>query len=1320
MPRTVILPGGIIVKNVPDDVTDEEVKEKFLKKEPPKEVEAKQEAVEEKEPHVEEQEVKERPSVRNRKRSNSGGSSVPPEDRLGYHPLEKAVKLARGIGGTVKGFYDEAERIVHGGVIAPLTSAAVGLTSFSKTPEEKAQKLAMITASLNSLFDKNADDTPLYEPDVKTNRVDSEVPKTLAGKIAPYLVVGTKSISAANTLTKGAGLISTIAKTTLGSGITEQLLTNPYDENLFDAIKHLLGPEQQNALLDYFASEEDDSELERRLSLAFQDATLVGAISTIPVFTRLAGTTLGGAHKLLKGPTTAVKDDEAGKMFLRMMKRIKARPRKTLTKANPGAMPNVPVGLDTPANIAEIARVGGEGTKFVGKLTKFLTKGRQIFRSSGYLPQQHFELLNGAVASQRATMQRAENLAIKLDSLIRLQASNLTPEEFLQYGWKAKAGAGWGPTKVAADQIDKVSSLVNLALRGGDEGKVALKSLSKPLQEHVKQARELIDSLTNELVDNPMVTKSLRDTLITNQGEYLRRSYKAFTDPNYVPTTEVFEEAQEELAKRLVKSRAKDYVNITTLDEGRKAAKFILDNLLDKKTVSDFSVFTNRALRINEAVLKRKKDLTPTIRKFLGEELDPAINIVRTVEGMTDIIYKSRWYEQMYKLGNNKWLFPAGRPTGIYNTEIKGTNSLLDGMMTTREMAKVFAGRQAFTGDLLNGSVWRAYGFLKGVSQKAKTVYSHPTHMKNFIGGFGFRAANGYLPFSKNSVKAWEAVKNQITQGGDEAAERLYNEMLDLGIINTNTRIGEFRQLIDEAYSAASNGIEKPNKLTNWILGLQRSSEVIPKETSLWSRVPDKIYQGTDDYFKINTYFDYLDTLKKAYPDSQEGILKRMAADVTRNVIPNYDLVPNAIKELRKAPFSNFAGFNAEVVRTSYNIVKLGIHEIMTGNPVLIERGMNRLVGLTTVTAGGIAAAAKVSQRLVGFDTDEQQAAVAEITDRPYSENPTTFLKRDEEGEIYFLDVSSINPYTYLMKPIENSLHEIMEGKLSEQAVDEMLRDAVWAFSKAALSPFLEESIASKPFLSLGRAFIVDGRGVSGQVIYQPGMSYPDTGMAIAKTIAEAFVPGSLTALDRMVEAELEAPREPLGLPRDRLSELENNLSGMRWQPLRIPETLAFAVGDFISQRNKTLKLAPGYADSPQKILERYRRINKEYYDIQARLYKKADAARALGMDLSEIYSIFEKEGLSGEETRWLLSGMYRPPIDLQDTMFKSFEKVFNEKRRDSRGFSMTWEKLQEELARDNAAMRGVSLETFAEEENQHRDMDSREDAIEILKQGRR
>jgi len=73
----------------------------------------------------------------------------------------------------------------------------------------------------------------------------------------------------------------------------------------------------------------------------------------------------------------------------------------------------------------------------------------------------------------------------------------------------------------------------------------------------------------------------------------------------------------------------------------------------------------------------------------------------------------------------------------------------------------------------------------KATSQIAKTILSPVTHMRNFISAGAFATANGIVPFAdKEAIKmAYQALQTPLK--GTRVQNALYDELLELGVVNT-------------------------------------------------------------------------------------------------------------------------------------------------------------------------------------------------------------------------------------------------------------------------------------------------------------------------------------------------------------------------------------------------------------------------------------------------------------------------------------------------------------------------------------------------------
>ena len=87
----------------------------------------------------------------------------------------------------------------------------------------------------------------------------------------------------------------------------------------------------------------------------------------------------------------------------------------------------------------------------------------------------------------------------------------------------------------------------------------------------------------------------------------------------------------------------------------------------------------------------------------------------------------------------------------------------------------------------------------KGMSQMAKTILAPFTHARNFLSATAFAAANGILPYGSTAdVKAaWRAL--QVAGPGTRRSNEFYQELLELGVVNSNVQLKQVTDLLQDA-----------------------------------------------------------------------------------------------------------------------------------------------------------------------------------------------------------------------------------------------------------------------------------------------------------------------------------------------------------------------------------------------------------------------------------------------------------------------------------------------------------------------------------------
>jgi hypothetical protein len=577
--------------------------------------------------------------------------------------------------------------------------------------------------------------------------------------------------------------------------------------------------------------------------------------------------------------------------------------------------------------------------------------------------------------------------------------------------------------------------------------------LKLSLFDGAKEARDAIDGLSDgvqKLVNDNFVNQKVKENVTKiigdNKGFYGIRLYRAFKDKDYAPTID----QQNNAAKELMRSTEILGPNLSIKNE--EEARTILANMLK-------SGFTNQKMNprslveedtlsgVSQGILKpRTLDNLPAVRDFLGEytgakdvigRLDPEkirirdlpeqelglkTKIVETVDVLAKQIAKSNHYKNLVDYndrlraeGKNGFLFdeiPANAPLGSYTSiGIDSTTGKLS--KDARERFGPLAGKYVKTEhlgafenipryfDMSNAlPLYSTFLGLKGTSQIAKTVYSPITQVRNATTAAFYALMNGNIGNAQALAEAVSTVLSSINQRSKsfgktkltpEDIKDQYKEYIDLGVVNTNAKIGEFEALLNDAVDS-----------TQYMPGLAKKG--FKKAQNLQNGFAAKLYQGSDDVWKIYSYQMELGKLKKVFDvnpnasiavsdprnftefgsvikrgegltDAQfEQALRREAAEIVKDTVPNYARVPEFIKRLRQLPFGNFIAFPAEIIRTSGNVLNRSIKEIASESPEVRSIGMKRLVGMMSVNAAIPGTLAVGAGLLTGADNDQIQA----------------------------------------------------------------------------------------------------------------------------------------------------------------------------------------------------------------------------------------------------------------------------------------------------------------------------------------------------------
>ena len=598
-----------------------------------------------------------------------------------------------------------------------------------------------------------------------------------------------------------------------------------------------------------------------------------------------------------------------------------------------------------------------------------------------------------------------------------------------------------------------------------------------------------------------------------------------------------------------------------------------------------------------------------------------------------------------------KYIFEG--KSGVFDTQIQGTGSSLDGKFTTKDMARAVNNLEdthllwgAFSKGLKNQEVVRYFSGVKGFNQQMRTVYDHTTHLRNALGGFQFGLANGLNPISKGRTN-FNVLHNEVTKGGNKVFDNFYEKLQGLGIINTSVRAGEARALLNIA--AESNPARFASRLG------EHSKKYSGANTAhkYFVKRPEDIYMATDDFFKMNAFVNELEVLKKARPRASLDVLEKEAAEIIKQTFPNYDRVFKGVKALRELPVGNFVSFPAEILRTGFNITRQGFKEITSGNKALMARGTKRLTGFATTNLGYYAVGA-AGWSTLGLSTRENEAL--NTLNEGFSDSDKSYARIGDDMLVQ--DNNHVMAYAALMEPVMEALRKTNKGIELGESDAVALRQGVLSGMRILTKPFTDEAMLTTALWDLGSALKSDRNATSkGKQLWTDDSNMVE---GMFTHVINSFAPGVFLDVKKLREAINEVPNPTTGLKRSIPARLLEFGTGLNFRKFTPQNQFTYKVRDYIGDVNfKTTKAKVKFDKEGSDFFEEYTIEQSKRFKASQELYRHIGAMADLGYDNRVISNILKDNGVSSFNERLsLLQGKFVPREISADDKFNMRTKM--------------------------------------------------------------
>ena len=760
--------------------------------------------------------------------------------------------------------------------------------------------------------------------------------------------------------------------------------------------------------------------------------------------------------------------------------------------------------------------------------------------------------------------------------------------------------------------VENVVEYLKGAIGGKGAGGRLLNQLPKNLREPSLKIYKALRTLREEAKIILKDEQHAYDDLLNKVKEHFNISYRAFRNPRYRPSREVRQGAISELTKVI-----KEQMPELTETQAKGRAKATVNDILELVGTSK-----GNSLELLEAVASKLPDNFPVarpgevlpdvIKKLLGGPKDARTMLMDVVTGLSESIWKHHLHDTMYRTGVGRWIFDNANalidkgisnrtlveisPTDIVgkNTMFKiGENAMISNPKTgkkvfvTPEMKKALIDDSLWSDGLLKVPVYREFLMLKAGSQYSKTVLSLMTQVRNVTSAFMFPMANGHIGGGASYIDAYRQIVRDLfgrTGGIDSRKlDELGAELERVGILNSSvmirdmkdmfraiadtTPMGEFRIIDDDAFMKFLTESPIMKKLTD----LYQAGDIIHKIYGYqFSKSQYKAaFQNLDEvdtFFRevIGQPFDRKNlngTLKTLDEAIQEA-----AGKTLNNTYPNYNYIPELVKNLRRMPFGNFISFGSEMLRTTGNIANYAIRELGSSNPYIRQMGAKRIMGLTSVFAVAPVSTA-VALKMLGM-TEEQLDAVKRNNTAPWNQfaNLIPYSFDPNKGEVKYINLSYSNPYEIIQQPLYTMIGINEQSDLEKKNTVRKAWDMTKGSFSKLMNPFVSEAIIGQAV-----AEALNGETRTGRKIYNLdkdgvfGSAYK-----MFNHVLTALVPTTFVNLKRVEQGAIRQDDAAnhrgytrYGKPVDLKEELLALFGGIRLSKVNVFENISFTVNDF-------------------------------------------------------------------------------------------------------------------------------------------------------------
>ena len=823
-------------------------------------------------------------------------------------------------------------------------------------------------------------------------------------------------------------------------------------------------------------------------------------------------------------------------------------------------------------------RIGIDIEKAGRGLKKAKGIGARFALSRGELPQEIFEAKT-----------KKEGLESKIQTQIRFAVKKFRKLEKEVFGKDGMNG--------------RDMAIIKIALQGSEP---AMNSLDPRIRPVISEIRRQVDALSAHLRSIGAVAGDLAVIVEGNEGTYLTTTYRAFQGPKW--TQDVPQE---------IKNTYADFIRKEFPDKTNEEIDGMIGKILYDAEQSGSPMAMAKEARLGAkdvSILTRKKDLPDELKALLGEEEDPILNYALSVTKLGNLIANHQFQVDIRDVNGGEYFSKnaiAGTDKGDMVAEIELANETF---YTTPEL-KAAMDRE-YQRDTL--PAWlRHYMKANAAVKISKTLGSSQAQVRNIKANVLLSVANGH--WRLGMIKpAWKATWANFIGKGNKQTQNLIESAVEYQVVGQDVRAGELADLVHDAGKSAD--IE-----SHMYFYEARRASIVKKALRGGLRVTARAYQAGDDFFKLYAWLNERVRYKKAYPTATSAEIKQKAANVVRDTFPNYSLIPEGVKQIRKLPIiGSFVSFRSEMIRTSYKMLVLTYKEI--ANPKTRKIGYARLAGMSAA-AYAIPSLANALRLFYKVSKEDEEDLRNFLPD--YQINSTlAHTTGNVDGEFGVIDLTYVDPH--------GSFRQMYKAAMA----GEDLGDAVLGALGELLEPFISDEILFAKLIDVRR-----NRKKGGGEIYNEEDNLDKITGDIVAHIWDAFEPGTVTSVERGVKG-LTGYVSEHGQTYNAAVEAGAAFLGARVSNRSIRDSFPYVLGKLVKRKTKAEGIlndviTRGGKVSDSEITEAYDSSTSARKAIFAEMSKVSGAASRLLKSPSEVSRMLTASSISVRDRQSILSEVY-------------------------------------------------------------------------------